>query len=305
MQPSGSAYRLGGDEFCVLAPLEGPSGDSVVAIGSAALSDAGRAFSISSSNGSVLLPDEADDASTALLLADRRMYGQKRLRSHSAERQTRNVLLRILREREPDLNEHLRSVASLAVLLARHAGLEGEELDVVARAAELHDVGKIAIPERVLHKRGALTAVERELIRKHTLIGERILAAAPAMVPVARLVRASHERWDGDGYPDRLRGDEIPIGARVIAVCDAFDAMVSKKPYRRSLDSQQALEELRRCSGTQFDPRLVELFCEHVYPQVGDWAMERHESPPAVPAQTQAPAQQAPARHEAAAPLGD
>ena len=160
MQPSGSAYRLGGDEFCVLAPIEGPSGDGVIAVGSAALSEAGKAFSISSSSGSVLLPEEADDPSTALMLADRRMYGQKRLRPHSAERQTRNVLLRILREREPGLDEHLRSVASLAVLLARHAGVEGEELDVVARAAELHDVGKIAIPEQVLRKRGALTAVE-------------------------------------------------------------------------------------------------------------------------------------------------
>jgi diguanylate cyclase (GGDEF)-like protein len=221
VQPSGSAYRLGGDEFCVLAPIDGPSGDGVLAVGSAALSEVGKAFSISNSSGSVLLPEEAEDASTALLLADRRMYGQKRLRSHSAERQTRNVLLRILREREPDLDEHLRSVASLGVLLARHAGIEGEELDVVARAAELHDVGKIAIPERVLGKREGLTAVERELIRKHTLIGERILAAAPAMVPVARLVRSSHERWDGDGYPDRLRGEENPRGARVIAVCDA------------------------------------------------------------------------------------
>ena len=129
----------------------------------------------------------------------------------------------------------------------------------------------------------ALTAVERELIRKHTLIGERILAAAPAMVPVARLVRSSHERWDGDGYPDRLSGDEIPIGARIIAVCDAFDAMVSSKPYRRSLDSSQALGELQRCSGTQFDPRLVELFCEQVFPQVGDWAGERHQAPAAAP----------------------
>ena len=284
VQPSGSAYRLGGDEFCVLAPIDGPSGDGVVAVGSAALSEAGKAFSISSSSGSVLLPEEADDPSTALLLADRRMYGQKRLRSTSAERQTRNVLLRILREREPDLNEHLRSVASLAVLLARHAGVEGEELDVIARAAELHDVGKIAIPERVLRKRGSLTAVELELIRKHTLIGERILAAAPAMVPVARLVRSSHERWDGDGYPDRLGGEEIPLGARIIAVCDAFDAMVSKKPYRRSMDSPQALSELRRCSGTQFDPELVLLFCEHVYPQVGDWAVERYEWPAGVPA---------------------
>jgi len=281
VRPDGSAYRLGGDEFCVLSQIDGQRTHDVVALGSAALSIAGEGYTSSSSSGSVLLPDEADDPSTALLLADRRMYAQKRLRSHSAERQTRNVLLRILREREPDLDEHLRSVASLAVLLARYAGMEGEELDVVARAAELHDVGKIAIPEGVLRKRSALTAVERELVRTHTLIGERILASAPAMAPVARIVRSSHERWDGDGYPDRLKGEEIPLGARIITVCDAFDAMVSKKPYRRSFESREALDELRRCAGSQFDPGLVELFCEHVYPQVGDWAVERYEWQPA------------------------
>jgi two-component system, cell cycle response regulator len=289
VRPGGSAYRLGGDEFCVLAQIDGQQGHDIVALGSAALSVAGEGYTSSSSSGSVLLPGEADDPSTALLLADRRMYAQKRLRSHSAERQTRNVLLRILREREPDLDEHLRSVASLAVLLARHAGMEGEELDVVARAAELHDVGKIAIPEGVLRKRSALTAVERELVRTHTLIGERILASAPAMVPVARIVRSSHERWDGDGYPDRLEGEDIPLGARIIAVCDAFDAMVSKKPYRRSYDSREALDELRRCAGSQFDPRLVELFCEHVYPQVGDWAVERYEWQPGAPVPVPAP----------------
>jgi HD-GYP domain-containing protein (c-di-GMP phosphodiesterase class II) len=222
-----------------------------------------------------MVPEEADEPSSALRLADRRMYAQKRLRSHSAERQTRNVLLRILREREPDLDEHLRSVASLAVLLARHAGVEGEELDVIARAAELHDVGKIAIPENVLRKRGPLTPVELGLMRTHTLIGERILSAAPAMVPVARLVRASHERWDGRGYPDGLADSEIPLGARIIAVCDAFDAMVSSKAYRRTKTSAEALAELRRCAGTQFDPALVEVFCESVHPQVGDWAAQR------------------------------
>src|SRR6185369_2307178 len=125
---------LGGDEFCVLSAIDGPNADDVLTLASAALSVAREGFTSSSSSGSVLLPDEADDPSAALLLADRRMYAQKRLRSHSAERQTRNVLLRILREREPDLDEHLRSVASLAVLLARHAGVAGEELDVVARA---------------------------------------------------------------------------------------------------------------------------------------------------------------------------
>ena len=260
VQPAGAAYRLGGDEFCILAPAPEGSGDGWVAAASAALSEGGKAFSISSSSGSVMVPDEASEPSAALRLADRRMYGQKRMRSHSAERQTRNVLLRILREREPDLDEHLRSVASLAVLLARHAGLEGEDLDVIARAAELHDVGKIAIPERVLRKRGPLSEVEKELMRKHTLIGERILAAAPAMVPVAKLVRSSHERWDGTGYPDAFAGEEIPIGARVIAVCDAFDAMVSQKPYRMPMRSDEALEELRNCAGSQFDAEVVEAF---------------------------------------------
>jgi len=287
VQPKGYAYRLGGDEFCVLVPTEENGGDGVVAAGSAALSEAGQAFSIASSSGYVMVPEEADEPSAALRLADRRMYAQKRLRSHSAERQTRNVLLRILREREPDLDEHLRSVASLALLLARHAGVEGEELDVIARAAELHDVGKIAIPENVLHKRGPLTPVELALMRTHTLIGERILSAAPAMVPVARLVRASHERWDGGGYPDGLSEQEIPQGARIIAVCDAFDAMVSTKAYRCTKTSAEALAELRRCAGTQFDPTLVGVFCEYVHPQVADWAAQRSSSPvgpgPAVP----------------------
>ena len=280
----GAAYRLGGDEFCVLAPATNGNADGIVAAASSALSEAGRAFSIGSSSGWVLVPEEADEPSAALQLADRRMYGQKRLRSHSAERQTRNVLLRILKEREPGLDDHLRSVASLGVMLARQVGMEGEELDVVARAAELHDVGKIAIPENVLRKSGPLTQVERELVRTHTLIGERILASAPAMVPVARLVRSSHERWDGGGYPDGLAGEEIPLGARVIAICDAFDAMVSTKPYRTTMESHEALEELHRCAGSQFDPRLVALFCDFVQPQVGDWAVERAARPAVEPA---------------------
>ena len=102
--------------------------------------------------------------------------------------------------------------------------------------------------------------MERELIRNHTVVGERILASAPAMVPVARLVRASHERWDGDGYPDRLKGEEIPLGSRIIAVCDAFDAMVTDRPYRAGMPREAAEAELRRCSGTQFDPAVVSAF---------------------------------------------
>ena len=104
------------------------------------------------------------------------------------------------------------------------------------------------------------------------------------MVPVARLVRSSHERWDGDGYPDRLAGEDIPLGARIIAVCDAFDAMVSKKPYRRSLNRPRRWTELRRCAGTQFEPELVRAVLRPRLPPGGDWAVERSESQAGPPA---------------------
>jgi two-component system, cell cycle response regulator len=136
-----------------------------------------------------------------------------------------------------------------------------EGLDEVARATELHDVGKIAVPDAILDKPGALDPIEWSFMRRHPLIGERILLAAPALRPVARLVRSSHERWDGGGYPDGLRGDEIPLGARVVAVCDAFDAMTTERPYRQPITEDEALAELRRCAGTQFDPMVVEAFC--------------------------------------------
>ncbi|MET0615413.1 MAG: HD domain-containing phosphohydrolase, partial [Thermoleophilaceae bacterium] len=103
--------------------------------------------------------------------------------------------------------------------------------------------------------------VEWSFMRRHPLIGERILLAAPALRPVARLVRSSHERWDGGGYPDGLRGDEIPLGSRVVAVCDAFDAMTTERPYREPIPEGEAIAELRRCAGTQFDPMVVEAFC--------------------------------------------
>ena len=103
-------------------------------------------------------------------------------------------------------------------------------------------------------------------MRTHTITGQRILAAAPALEPVAELVRSSHERWDGDGYPDGLESSQIPLGARIIFVCDAYEAMTEQRPYRRSYTPEQAVEELRRCAGTQFDPKLVEVLIERVLP---------------------------------------
>jgi HD-GYP domain-containing protein (c-di-GMP phosphodiesterase class II) len=165
-----------------------------------------------------------------------------------------------MREREPDLAGHLNHVASLARRMGDALGIEGEELDELVRAAELHDIGKMGIPDVVLHKPGMHDSGERDWIHRHTLIGERILNSAPAMGPVARLVRSSHERWDGRGYPDGLAGEDIPLRSRVIFICDAFDAMRSERPYSKAMSEAEARDELRAHGGTQFDPYLVELF---------------------------------------------
>jgi HD-GYP domain-containing protein (c-di-GMP phosphodiesterase class II) len=152
----------------------------------------------------------------------------------------------------------MRHVRGLALSVCRNLHLGAEALDEIGRAAELHDIGKVAIPDAILNKPGPLDEHEWAFMRRHTLIGEDILAAAPALAPVARLVRSSHERFDGSGYPDGLEGDEIPLGSRVIFACDAFDAMTSDRPYHPALSREEALAEMVRCSGTQFDPAAVE-----------------------------------------------
>ena len=124
-------------------------------------------------------------------------------------------------------------------------------------AGELHDVGKMAIPDVILNKPGPLDETEWEFVRRHSIIGERIVAAAPALAGVAKLVRSVHERWDGSGYPDNLAGEQIPLGARVVCVSDAFHAMVADRPYRKALTADAAIAELRRCAGSQFDATVV------------------------------------------------
>jgi diguanylate cyclase (GGDEF)-like protein len=254
----GRAYRLGGDEFCVLADAD--ARERVELLAPAALADHGDGFSITASYGTVAIPQEAAVANEALLIADQRMYAQKNSGRASAQRQSTDVLLRALAERHPGLEGHIGGVAQLAEAVGRHLGLEGEELDHVRVAAELHDVGKVAIPDAILNKPGPLDADEWAFMRRHTLIGERIVAAAPALGAVAKLVRASHERWDGRGYPDATAGEDIPLGARIVAVCDAYDAIVADRPYRSGRSAAAAMEELQRCSGSQFDPAVVAAF---------------------------------------------
>jgi diguanylate cyclase (GGDEF)-like protein len=260
VNPHGSAYRLGGDEFCVLVAVHARRPASIFEAAREALKEEGEGFSIGASGGWLLLAPGDCTVEEALRDADRRMYAEKTTRSSATERQTQDVLMRIFREREPALGDHSEGVADLCVALGRRLDLDAEEQDVLGRAAELHDIGKIAIPDEILHKPGPLDDAEWDLMRRHTLIGDRILGATPALRPVARLVRASHERWDGNGYPDGRAGEDIPLGARIICICDAFDAMTSERSYKEPVRVEDALAELRRCAGSHFDPQLVDLF---------------------------------------------
>jgi two-component system cell cycle response regulator len=256
----GVAYRMGGDEFCAILDGGGESASSALIRARQALSERGDAFSIGSSSGAVTCPVEADTIRAALRIADARMYAAKTARD-LVQAQTRDAVLQMLQERDPMLHDHMRAVAGSSLRVARRLGLDQVSVQQIERAAELHDIGKIAVPDAILHKSGTLNADERRFMREYPIVGERILRAAPSLAPIAPLVRSCHERWDGRGYPDGLRREQIPIGARIIAVCDAYHSMRSAQPYRRPRTRNQALAELRRCSGSQFDPTIVQALC--------------------------------------------
>lgn len=253
----GRAYRMGGDEFAMLIPGSAAEATAAVEAGAAALSEQGEGFKVTCSTGSAELPAEARNRSNALQLADQRMYGQKDSRRPSAGGEVEAVLIRVLNQRAPELGEHANAVKSLALAVGRDMGLPEGELTALSQASELHDVGKIAIPDAILTKPTRLDEEEWEFIRQHTILGERIVSAAPSLASVGRLIRASHERWDGAGYPDGLSGDEIPLAARIIFACDAYDAITAERPYSPARGPETALEELRRGAGSQFDPQVA------------------------------------------------
>ena len=175
-----------------------------------------------------------------------------------AYRGTARLLADMLEYSSRHTGEHSRDVVSLAAAVADELGVGPEERHDVEFTALLHDVGKIAIPRELVEKPGPLTPDEWTTMRGHTLEGQRMLEqVGGALAAVGFAVRASHERWDGGGYPDGLAGEQIPLGARIISVADAFDAMVTARPYSEAVDPEEALAEIRRCSGTQFDPQVV------------------------------------------------
>ncbi len=172
------------------------------------------------------------------------------------------VLQELLSEYSHGLVGDYVKAAQLARDTARRLGLGESSVARVELGARLHDIGKVAIPDAILQKSERLNKQEWAVICTHTEIGERIIGAAPSLADVATLVRSHHERYDGSGYPDGLAGEEIPLGSRIIAVCDAFLAMMRKRTYIDAITVVESLAELERCSGTQFDPDVVEAFRE-------------------------------------------
>jgi two-component system, cell cycle response regulator len=261
----GRAYRMGGDEFCVLLP--GDAATTPAALAQAA-AQRGEGFSVTAAFGAVALPEEAAGATAALRLADERMYAHKRDDGGRAEPVV-EALAALIAAHDPELQRHAETVALLADATAAALALSDAERRAIRHAALLHDIGTLALPAAMLAKPGPLDDEERTFVEHHTVFGERVIATTPALRGVAALVRASHERWDGTGYPDRLAGAAIPLGARIVFACHAFDAITSDRAHAPARTAGEALEILRRCAGSSFDPAVVDALAGHVSARAG------------------------------------
>lgn len=255
----GAAYRIDPIRFAVLVPADGrTSGEILLAASTPLQGEEAGDHLIGRSYGEVSIPDDAGDPELALQIAGQRVAANRQRQQRSARRQAHAVLMAVLDARRPELRAHLRTVAYRSISLSRRLGMDVDEIDDIFLASELQDIGLLAIPESILEKEAALSAEEAAQIRKHPEAGERIIASAPGLASVAALVRATSERFDGRGYPDGLVGAEIPLGARIIAVCVAFAAMSANRPYQPARDEAEVVAELELCAGSQFDPVVVE-----------------------------------------------
>ena len=291
LRSDGEAFRLGGDEFALLLPdVSEPMGlataQAIVSrLGAADVSPGGG---LTVSAGVATYPQHGRDRDSLIRQADGALYWAKEqgknqvrlardvadltaLRSrnlgdHAARIRAAASLARVVDARHADSGSHSERVALFAGRIAAQLGLSDEEVELTRLAGSLHDLGKLAIPEEVLRKPAALTGEERRLLQRHPQIGYRMLASL-GVEPIADWVLHQSERWDGTGYPEGLSQDSIPLGSRIVFVADAFDSMTSQRPYRPALRRAEALRELERCAGSQFDPDVVDAFIETVEPR--------------------------------------
>ena len=297
LRQSGEAFRLGGDEFALL--LTGYDENAALIAATSVVErisalELDQLGSVTVSAGVATSPAHAADRDELIRLADSALYwakeyGKNRVRAYrpdvielaelkrlasgpdrAARFRAAASLARAVDARDVYTGSHSQRVADLAARTARRLGLPDEEVELTRLAASLHDLGKLAIPEEILRKPGPLTDPERMVLERHPQIGFRMLESL-GVDPVADWVLHHHERWDGSGYPDGLPGDQIPLGARIIFVADAYDAMTSERVYRGRVAPDQAIAELRRCAGSQFDPGIVNALAD----ELGEFAEPR------------------------------
>lgn len=251
----GTAYRIDRSRLAALVPSGDRQLGEVVLAATASLRELERDQLISSAYGEVLIPDETADPEVAFQIAGQRLTAHKQRQHRSARRQAHAVLMAALTARRPDLRDHLRVVTYRAISLGRRLGVGVAEIDDIALAADLQEVGLLATADPSL---SPATLNGGPGGARDTTVAEQIIAAAPGLLPVARLVRSSSEHYDGRGYPDGLAGEAIPLGSRVLAVAFTFAALTSPGAQLNGKGPEQALAELRQHSGTRFDPRVVE-----------------------------------------------
>ena len=291
LRQGGESFRLGGDEFAVLLP--GLDERAAIAVARSIVERVGtvdveQVGLVTVSAGIAVYPAQGVGRDELIRLADSALYwakedGKNRARTYQAtstlelsqlqqladgpDRAARYraaaSLAKAVDARDVYTGSHSERVGVLAARIARRLGIDEPQVELTRLAGSLHDLGKLAIPEEILRKPGALNESERLVLQRHPQIGYRMLESL-GVEPIAEWVLHHHERWDGSGYPDRLRGEEIPLGARIILVADAFDAMTSERVYREPLSYHDAVAELERCAGTQFDPLVVEAFSEEL-----------------------------------------
>ena len=190
----------------------------------------------------------------------RRRYRSSLLPESNSNYQIINTLINTLFEKNPREELHSERVAELCLVIGKSLGFSSQQLHELKLTGLLHDIGKIAVDEAILNRPACLNEGEWKSVQRHPTVGYRLLNSVPGMSSIVASVFAHHERWDGTGYPRGLKGEEIPLNARIVAVADAYDAMVSFRPYRKNLTQEQALDELQRKAATQFDPRIIEAF---------------------------------------------
>jgi len=255
--------RIGGDEFIILLPNTSKEHalSQVANLKESIESHKVMDMTISVSFG-VATKIEDETISDIVKAAEDDMYTHKLFEIKSHRNETIKAILKTLHEKNPREEMHSARVSELCKSIGVALKMTDDELNLLKLISELHDIGKIAIDDSILNKPGKLNDKEWEVIKKHPEIGYRILSATPEYSEIAQDILSHHERYDGKGYPRGLKGDEIPVRAKIIAIADAFDAMISDRPYRKAMTSSEAIEEIKRNTGTQFDPTVAKIFID-------------------------------------------